>query len=81
MAATAAAGLGVLAAFALPGGNNRVPASVTRPTSSTSNAPVATESTSTTTELASPAEDSSVPTQHDRAKEKTRGHDDHKDGK
>jgi serine/threonine-protein kinase len=81
VAATVAAVLCALAAFALPGTSDSSLTPVVRTTTSTSGATGATEGTSTTTEIAPPSADSSMPTQHNRVKDKARGHDFKKDGK
>jgi len=79
----AAAGtIGVLAAFALPGGSDKVPAPTTTTTTApTSEQSIAPESPSTTTEIAPPVESSPTPGPHDRAKGRARSHDNKKDGK
>ena len=79
--ATAAA-IGVLAAFAMPGGNGSTQTPVvTTTTSPTSTQNNATESTGTTTEIATPADTSFMPGPVNRAKGRARGRDNKKDGK
>jgi eukaryotic-like serine/threonine-protein kinase len=79
----AAAGtIGVLAAFALPGGSDKVPTPTTTTTTApTSEQSIAPESPSTTTEIAPPVESSPTPGPHDRARGRARSHDNKKDGK
>jgi hypothetical protein len=77
--------VGVLAAFALPGGSDHTPTPVpttatTATTAPTSEQSIAPESTSTTTEIAPPELSSPTPGPHDRAKGRARSHN-KKDGK
>jgi hypothetical protein len=77
-----ATAIGVLAAFSLPGGNvsthTPVATTTTSPPSEQSNA---TESTGTTTEIATPTDTSPTPGPVNRAKGRPRGHNMKKDGK
>lgn len=81
-AAGAVAAFIAFAAFAAPGSSNSTPTPVATPTSSpSSNNNSATESTGTTTEIATPTGNSSMPGQLNRATGKARGHNNAKDGK
>jgi serine/threonine protein kinase len=78
----AAAAIGVVAAFALPGGIGSTGTPVVpHTTSPVSGQSIASGSTSTTTEIAPPPESSSAPSPHDRGRGKGRGRDNQKDGK
>jgi serine/threonine protein kinase len=78
----AAAAVGVVAAFALPGGLDSTGTPVVPSTTSPiSEQTIAPESTSTTTEIAPPQESSSTPSPHDRGRGRGRGRDNQKDGK
>ena len=80
LAGAAAGTLIVLAAFALPGsGDSSLTPVVTATSTPTPNQDYATEST--TTEIASPEEDSPAPVQPGRTKGGARGHHQNKDGK
>ncbi len=86
--AASALAIGVLAAFALPGGDAPSPVATTTTKTTTSpqtspqtaqaNAPV---SAATPTQIASPQKSSSIPDQHKRDGDRARGHDNKKDGK
>jgi serine/threonine-protein kinase len=74
--------IGILAAFALPGGGGATPAPVptatTQPTPSPDNA---TPSTREVSVAGPPADTPSIPGPLDRPRDRSRGHDDKKDGK
>jgi len=81
----AAGTIGVLTAFALPGGSDSTQSPSTT-TTTTATAPTPDQiippgSTGTTTEIVTPAESSPTPGPHDRAKGRARSHDNKKDGK
>jgi serine/threonine-protein kinase len=74
--------IGMLAAFALPGGSDATVAPATTPTTQPSPSPdYTTQSTRAVTVAGPPADTSSVPGRLDRHRDRSRGHDDKKDGK